>query len=89
MEMQEVPQAGKFNSSNPETESSPSLYSSNQNNPDINLDFSLDGYDYNLPPELIAQNPLVPRDNSRLLVVDSLNTGIKIYIKIAFFEIYR
>ncbi len=27
-------------------------------------------YDYDLPPELIAQTPLEPRDSSRLLVVD-------------------
>ncbi|MEM7580130.1 MAG: tRNA preQ1(34) S-adenosylmethionine ribosyltransferase-isomerase QueA [Mastigocoleus sp.] len=36
------------------------------------LDYSLAGYDYDLPCELIAQNPLVPRDNSRLLVVNPL-----------------
>lgn len=35
------------------------------------IDWSLDGYDYELPPEYIAQNPAVPRDSSRLLVVDS------------------
>ncbi|MEA5593591.1 tRNA preQ1(34) S-adenosylmethionine ribosyltransferase-isomerase QueA [Rivularia sp. UHCC 0363] len=44
---------------------------------DVDIDRSLDGYDYDLPPELIAQNPAVPRDSSRLLVVDSPNTGIK------------
>ncbi|QLE55401.1 tRNA preQ1(34) S-adenosylmethionine ribosyltransferase-isomerase QueA [Nostoc sp. TCL26-01] len=42
---------------------------------DTNLDCSLAGYDYQLPPELIAQNPVVPRDSSRLLVVNSQNTG--------------
>jgi S-adenosylmethionine:tRNA ribosyltransferase-isomerase len=31
---------------------------------------SLKYYDYALPPELIAQKPLMPRDSSRLLVVD-------------------
>ncbi|MGK7873434.1 MAG: tRNA preQ1(34) S-adenosylmethionine ribosyltransferase-isomerase QueA [Xenococcaceae cyanobacterium] len=31
----------------------------------------LSSYDYELPPELIAQTPAVPRDSSRLLVVDS------------------
>ncbi len=31
----------------------------------------LSNYDYELPPELIAQTPAVPRDSSRLLVVDS------------------
>ncbi|HEY9802706.1 MAG TPA: tRNA preQ1(34) S-adenosylmethionine ribosyltransferase-isomerase QueA [Leptolyngbyaceae cyanobacterium] len=40
-----------------------------------NLDFSLAGYDYELPPERIAQNPAVPRDSSRLLVVNSQTTG--------------
>jgi len=37
----------------------------------MNLEESLLGYDYQLPPELIAQTPAVPRDSSRLLVVDS------------------
>lgn len=35
------------------------------------LDYLLNAYDYELPEELIAQNPVVPRDSSRLLVVDS------------------
>ncbi|BDA67862.1 S-adenosylmethionine:tRNA ribosyltransferase-isomerase [Calothrix sp. PCC 7716] len=35
------------------------------------LDRSTAGYDYNLPEELIAQNPAVPRDSSKLLVVNS------------------
>lgn len=30
-------------------------------------------YDYQLPPERIAQNPVLPRDSSRLLVVNSRN----------------
>ena len=42
---------------------------------DVNLDCSLSGYDYELPPELIAQNPAIPRDSSRLLVVNSPETG--------------
>ncbi|MDM9583798.1 tRNA preQ1(34) S-adenosylmethionine ribosyltransferase-isomerase QueA [Nostoc sp. GT001] len=44
---------------------------------DLELDCSVAGYDYTLPPELIAQNPAVPRDSSRLLVVDSRTTGIE------------
>ncbi|MEH2222313.1 tRNA preQ1(34) S-adenosylmethionine ribosyltransferase-isomerase QueA [Nostoc sp.] len=44
---------------------------------DFELDCSVAGYDYTLPPELIAQNPVVPRDSSRLLVVDSPTTGIE------------
>ncbi len=35
------------------------------------LDWSIDSYNYELPQELIAQNPVVPRDSSRLMVVDS------------------
>ncbi|MBU7584936.1 MAG: tRNA preQ1(34) S-adenosylmethionine ribosyltransferase-isomerase QueA [Nostoc sp. TH1S01] len=42
---------------------------------DLQLDCSLTAYDYVLPPELIAQNPAVPRDSSRLLVVNSATTG--------------
>lgn len=42
---------------------------------DFELDCSVAGYDYKLPPELIAQNPVVPRDSSRLLVVNSPTTG--------------
>lgn len=34
-------------------------------------DLQLSAYDYELPPEHIAQNPVVPRDSSRLLVVSS------------------
>ena len=68
---------GKSNPLNSETDSDGSSDSLNQDSTDINLDRSLDGYDYNLPSELIAQNPVVPRDSSRLLVVDSLDTGIK------------
>lgn len=44
---------------------------------DLELDCSVAGYDYELPPELIAQNPAVPRDSSRLLVVNSPTTGIE------------
>ena len=76
MGMQQIPDIGKSNPSNSQTDSDSSSYSSNQDNTDIFLDRSLNGYDYNLPPELIAQNPVVPRDSSRLLVVDYLDTGI-------------
>jgi len=41
----------------------------------IELDRSLAGYDYELPQELIAQNPALPRDSSRLLLVNSPDTG--------------
>ncbi|WP_375471667.1 tRNA preQ1(34) S-adenosylmethionine ribosyltransferase-isomerase QueA [uncultured Nostoc sp.] len=44
---------------------------------DLELDCSVASYDYKLPPELIAQNPAVPRDSSRLLVVDSPTSGIE------------
>ncbi|NJM19404.1 MAG: tRNA preQ1(34) S-adenosylmethionine ribosyltransferase-isomerase QueA [Richelia sp. SL_2_1] len=68
---------GKPNSSESETCLSQGIYPSSQITTDVNLDCSLDGYDYDLPPELIAQNPVVPRDSSRLLVVDSLDTEIQ------------
>ncbi len=41
----------------------------------VNLDLCLSGYDYELPPEMIAQNPAFPRDSSQLLVVNSVDTG--------------
>ena len=37
-------------------------------------DLLLSNYNYNLPTELIAQTPVIPRDSSRLLVVDSQKT---------------
>ncbi|CAN1210579.1 tRNA preQ1(34) S-adenosylmethionine ribosyltransferase-isomerase QueA [Tumidithrix helvetica PCC 7403] len=36
-----------------------------------NIDHSLSAYDYELPSHCIAQNPAVPRHNSRLLAVDT------------------
>lgn len=42
--------------------------------PMTEIDWFLDSYDYELPPDRIAQNPVVPRDSSRLLVVDSPST---------------
>jgi S-adenosylmethionine:tRNA ribosyltransferase-isomerase len=41
----------------------------------LDLDRSTAGYDYKLPEELIAQNPVVPRDSSKILVVNSTSTG--------------
>ena len=43
---------------------------------EINRDRLLSSYSYELPEELIAQNPVVPRDNSRLLVIDSPTTHV-------------
>ncbi|MEM8719268.1 MAG: tRNA preQ1(34) S-adenosylmethionine ribosyltransferase-isomerase QueA [Cyanobacteria bacterium P01_G01_bin.39] len=37
----------------------------------MNQDFLLSSYNYQLPQNLIAQAPAVPRDNSRLLIVNS------------------
>lgn len=39
-------------------------------NPEFTCDRLLAAYDYHLPEERIAQNPVVPRDKARLLVVD-------------------
>ncbi|MGH8000504.1 MAG: tRNA preQ1(34) S-adenosylmethionine ribosyltransferase-isomerase QueA [Brasilonema sp.] len=50
---------------------------SSLNKPDLELDSCLSGYNYELPQELIAQNPIIPRDHSKLLVVNSLSTGIE------------
>src|SRR5258708_20445088 len=36
----------------------------------------LDDFDYALPPELIAQEPLEPRDSARLLVLDRAGAGV-------------
>ncbi|MGD1897954.1 MAG: tRNA preQ1(34) S-adenosylmethionine ribosyltransferase-isomerase QueA [Phormidesmis sp.] len=38
------------------------------------LDYQLSAYSYNLPAERIAQNPLTPRDSSKLLVIDNQTT---------------
>ena len=37
----------------------------------MNSDFQLSSYTYKLPQSLIAQTPAVPRDSSRLLIVNS------------------
>lgn len=56
-----------------EQQLTPAALTPNSNNDVVNteLDRSLSAYDYELPPELIAQNPAIPRDSSRLLVVNS------------------
>src|SRR3990167_2032863 len=40
----------------------------------VNHPLKLSDFDYNLPPHLIAQQPVEPRDHSRLLVIHK-NTG--------------
>ncbi|MGK7881227.1 MAG: tRNA preQ1(34) S-adenosylmethionine ribosyltransferase-isomerase QueA [Crocosphaera sp.] len=42
----------------------------------MSSDHLLSSYDYYLPSELIAQNPMIPRDNSRLLVINSSKSHI-------------
>jgi S-adenosylmethionine:tRNA ribosyltransferase-isomerase len=44
-----------------------------------NFDLLLESYDYVLPPERIAQNPAVPRDSSRLLVVGAKDYQHRIF----------
>jgi S-adenosylmethionine:tRNA ribosyltransferase-isomerase len=39
--------------------------------PELASDFSLSAYDYDLPSDRIAQDPVTPRDSSRLLVIGS------------------
>ncbi|MEM9927575.1 MAG: hypothetical protein AAF915_28220, partial [Cyanobacteria bacterium P01_D01_bin.50] len=63
--MQQPSPIEKTNSLTSLTNSSQDIYSSTQVPTDVNLDHTIDGYDYILPPELIAQNPAVPRDSSR------------------------
>lgn len=41
------------------------------NRQQIDSDYSLAAYQYELPPQLIAQEPVTPRDRSRLMVVSS------------------
>ncbi len=48
----------------------PSSGQSVKSSPD---DYQLTAYSYDLPSELIAQNPAVPRDSARLLVVEGRN----------------
>jgi S-adenosylmethionine:tRNA ribosyltransferase-isomerase len=37
----------------------------------------LSDFEYDLPPEFIAQSPLEPRDSSRLMVLDRATGGIR------------
>lgn len=53
-----------------QTQPQPMVNPQSEPNPDL----SLSAYDYDLPPERIAQNPVVPRDSSRLLVVSTAIT---------------
>jgi S-adenosylmethionine:tRNA ribosyltransferase-isomerase len=49
----------------------PNLITSVNNQSSQSNDLLLSQYHYNLPPEYIAQTPAIPRDTSRLLVVNS------------------
>lgn len=69
MGMAESPLEFSFNSPRSEAEQQPgaAVLSAAGSQPDL----SLAAYDYVLPDDRIAQNPVVPRDSSRLLVVKS------------------
>ncbi len=43
----------------------------------MNPTYSLSCYDYNLPPQLVAQHPLPDRDSSRLMVLDRITGEIR------------
>ncbi|GAB4141426.1 MAG: tRNA preQ1(34) S-adenosylmethionine ribosyltransferase-isomerase QueA [Cyanobacteria bacterium J069] len=66
------PAAANPATANPATAVQPSQ--SAPTHPSSPPDLLLSSYDYELPPERIAQNPVVPRDRSRLLVIDSPST---------------
>ena len=46
-----------------------------------NSDYSLAAYQYDLPPHLIAQEPVTPRDHSRLMVVSSKTEHQHVHFK--------
>ncbi|MDV3353602.1 tRNA preQ1(34) S-adenosylmethionine ribosyltransferase-isomerase QueA [Leptothoe sp. LEGE 181152] len=46
-----------------------------------NSDYSLMAYQYELPPSLIAQEPVIPRDHSRLMVISSNTDHQHAYFK--------
>ena len=54
---------------------------------DNNKDFSLSGYDYDLPKEFIAQHPANPRDSCKLMFYDAKTRKVKhlIFLDIADF----
>lgn len=49
--------------------------------PPVNEDYSLAAYQYDLPTALIAQEPAIPRDSSRLMVVSSNTTHQHVHFK--------
>ena len=53
----------------------------------FNLVMKLSDFDYGLPPELIAQHPLEPRDHSRLMVIDRRTRTFKhhLFYDLAYF----
>ncbi|HEY9701729.1 MAG TPA: tRNA preQ1(34) S-adenosylmethionine ribosyltransferase-isomerase QueA [Allocoleopsis sp.] len=52
----------------------------------VNPDQLLSSYDYLLPDDLIAQNPVFPRDSSRLLVININNIGVSNHYQHAIFK---
>lgn len=66
----------------PPSDSCQSAYSHDSNNQQsANSDYSLAAYHYDLPPHLIAQEPVTPRDHSRLMAIPSTTEHHHAYFK--------
>lgn len=48
--------------------------------PNADAPLPIDEFDYDLPPERIAQHPVEPRDASRLLVLDKQSGSLEDHV---------